>query len=161
MLGLEETKLSLDNDRAKLQNQLRDSEKDQLQVEHNLQSLQEQLQRAQVATSQQQAEEKDLQARLLNESEERERCQQELHQLKKQVSFEHVLKLFLGIYGFISLDYSEGMYQDRRQLKIEYRKIWERCNNFATEILKWSAKSTHKMYSVAFQLYIYRKTQAL
>lgn len=84
-LDLEEAKLSLENERSRLQNVIRDVEKDQLHTEHKLQSIQEELQRTQSASTQQQAEEKELQARLLNETEERERTQQELHQLKKQV----------------------------------------------------------------------------
>lgn len=47
--------------------------------------MQEELQRAQAAGSQQQQEEKELQARLLNEVEERERSHQEVHTLRKQV----------------------------------------------------------------------------
>lgn len=55
-------------------------------MEHKAQSLQEELQRSNASNSQQQAEEKELQARLLNEVEERERAHQEVHQVKKQVS---------------------------------------------------------------------------
>ncbi|ENN83060.1 hypothetical protein YQE_00578, partial [Dendroctonus ponderosae] len=82
--GLEEVKGSLDLDRARLQDQIRDLEKEQLQTEHKVQSFQEELQRAQAAGSQPQQEEKELQSRLLNEVEERERSHQELHQLRKQ-----------------------------------------------------------------------------
>ncbi|KAH1021371.1 hypothetical protein HUJ04_010892 [Dendroctonus ponderosae] len=84
--SLEEVKGSLDHDRARLQNHIRDLEKEQLQTEHKVQSFQEELQRAQAAGSQQQQEEKELQSRLLNEVEERERSHQELHQLRKQMS---------------------------------------------------------------------------
>lgn len=75
----------MENERLRLQNQIRDVEKEQMEAEHKAQSLREELQRAQNASSQQQAEEKELQARLLNEVEERERLHQEVHQLKKQV----------------------------------------------------------------------------
>lgn len=84
---LEELKVSIENERNRLQNQIRDLEKEQLQTEHKVQSLQEELQRNQAAGTQQQAEEKELQARLLNEVEERERSHQEVHQLRKQVHF--------------------------------------------------------------------------
>lgn len=84
---LEELKVSVENERSRVQNQLRDLEKEQLQTEHKVQSLQEDLQRTQAAGTQQQAEEKELQARLLNEVEERERSHQEVHQLRKQVGF--------------------------------------------------------------------------
>lgn len=75
----------MENERTRLQNQIRDVEKEQMVTEHKAQSLQDDLQRAQAAGTQQQAEEKELQARLLNEVEERERSHQEVHQLKKQV----------------------------------------------------------------------------
>lgn len=92
---------SLDHDRARLQNQIRDLEKEQLQTEHKVQSFQEELQRAQAAGSQQQQEEKELQSRLLNEVEERERSHQELHQLRKQV------RRFFMKGGCFSLNISE------------------------------------------------------
>lgn len=78
--------MSLESERGRLQHQIRDAEKEQLQTEHRAQGLQEELQRAQSAGAQQQAEEKELQARLLNEVEERERAHQEVHQLRKQAS---------------------------------------------------------------------------
>ncbi|XP_060523589.1 rootletin isoform X2 [Cylas formicarius] len=84
--NLEDLKASLENERARLQNQIRDLEKDQLQTEHKVQTVQEELQRTQAAGTQREAEEKELQARLLNEIEERERSHQEVHQLRKQMS---------------------------------------------------------------------------
>lgn len=82
---MDEIKVSLDNEKARLQNQMRDLEKEQLQTEHRASNLQDELQRAQTSGTQQQAEEKELQARLLNEVEERERAHQEIHNLRKQV----------------------------------------------------------------------------
>ncbi|CAG9769436.1 unnamed protein product [Ceutorhynchus assimilis] len=84
--SLEEVKVSLEQERSRIQNQMRELEKEQLQTEHKVQSVQEELQRAQTAGTQQQQEEKELQARLLNEAEERERSHQEAHQLRKQMS---------------------------------------------------------------------------
>lgn len=84
-LVLEETKLSFENERIQLQSHLKESEKEQQQIEERVKSLQEELQKTQALGSKQQAEEKELQARLLNEVEERERAHQEAHQLKKQV----------------------------------------------------------------------------
>lgn len=84
--GLEETKLTIENEKNRLQHQIRDLEKEQLQSEHKAQNIYEELQRSQASSNQQQAEEKELQARLLNEVEERERAHQEMHQLKKQVN---------------------------------------------------------------------------
>jgi rootletin len=74
-------------ERTRLQAQVRDLERQQLQVSHQLQSSQEELQRSQANNSQKNAEEKELQARIATEIEERERAQQELHQLKKQASY--------------------------------------------------------------------------
>lgn len=82
---MEETKLSLENERIQLQSHLKESEKEQQQIEERVKSLQEDLQKTQSLGSKQQVEEKELQARLLNEVEERERAHQEAHQLKKQV----------------------------------------------------------------------------
>uniref|UniRef100_A0A6P7GY35 Rootletin isoform X1 n=2 Tax=Diabrotica virgifera virgifera TaxID=50390 RepID=A0A6P7GY35_DIAVI len=84
--NLEDIKVSLENERNRLQNQIRNLETEQLQIEHKVQGLQEELQRTQAANSQQQTEEKELQARLLNEVEERERAHQEVHQCRKQIS---------------------------------------------------------------------------
>jgi rootletin len=84
--GLDDVKLSIETEKTRLQNQIRELEKEQLQSEHKAQSIYENLQRTQAANTQQQAEEKELQTRLLNEVEERERAHQEIHQLKKQVS---------------------------------------------------------------------------
>lgn len=78
-------KASLESERTQLQGHMKDSEKGQQQIEEKVKSLQEELQKAQASGSKQQAEEKELQARLLNEVEERERAHQEAHQLKKQV----------------------------------------------------------------------------
>lgn len=93
VVDLEDIKLSIENEKNRLQNQIRDLEKEQLQSEHKAQSIYEELQRSQAAGTQQQAEEKELQARLLNEVEERERAHQEVHQLKKQVCTSYSLLL--------------------------------------------------------------------
>lgn len=78
-------KLSLENERSRLQNQFRDLEKEQLGAEHQIETIKQELQRSQAANLQQQAEEKELQSKYLNEVEERERSHQEIHQLRKQV----------------------------------------------------------------------------
>lgn len=64
-------------------------EKEQIQIENRSSKLQEDLQRAQASGNQQQAEERELQARLLNEVEERDRAHQEIHILRKQVRAPH------------------------------------------------------------------------
>jgi len=85
--ALEDTKTGLDMERTRLQAQVRDLERQQLQMSHQLQSTQEELQRSQATNSQMQTGGKELQTRLATEIEERERAQQELHQLKKQASY--------------------------------------------------------------------------
>lgn len=104
---MEDIKLSLEKERSILQSRIEDAERKQQQTEQNMQSLQEELQKSQSSGTKQQAEEKELQARLLNEVEERERAHQEAHQLKKQVKvqlhnykvikYEHINLLFLQI----------------------------------------------------------------
>lgn len=83
---MEEVKLTLENERTRLSTLLRDAERDQMQGDNQLQSLQQELQSMQAANIRHQGEEKELAARLSNESDERERLQQELHQQKKKVS---------------------------------------------------------------------------
>ena len=65
--------------------QVRDLEHAHLTTQHNLQTVQDELARTQAANKQAAGEEKELQARLAAETEERERATQELHQLRKQV----------------------------------------------------------------------------
>lgn len=86
-------KASLETERSRLQNQLRDVEKDQLGAEHQIETLKQELQNCQVAYLQQQTEEKELQNKYLNEVEERERSHQEVHQLRKQVRKHMLLKI--------------------------------------------------------------------
>lgn len=83
---LEDLKISLESERNRLQSQLRDVEKDQLGAEHQIETIKQEIQRCQAANLQQQAEEKELQSKYMNEVEERERSHQEVHQLRKQVN---------------------------------------------------------------------------
>lgn len=89
---MEDSKTGLDGERTRLQGQIRDLERQQLQMSHQLQNTQEELQRSHATSTQMQNEEKELQARLASESEERERTQQELHQLKKQAGYSVIQK---------------------------------------------------------------------
>lgn len=84
-LDLEDLKLSIENERGRLQNQLREVEKEQLGADHQIETIKQELLRSQAANLQQQTEEKELQSKYLNEVEERERSHQEVHQLRKQV----------------------------------------------------------------------------
>lgn len=82
---MEEIKSTLENERTRLQSQLRDTERDQMQGDNQLQALQQEMENLQATNIRHQQEEKELMARLSNESDERERLQQELHQQKKKV----------------------------------------------------------------------------
>nr|CAD7568360.1 unnamed protein product [Timema californicum] len=83
--SLEDVRSSLEAERVRLQGLLRELERKELTTSHQLQNLQEELQRSHAANSAIQGEEKELQARLATETEERERAQQESHQLRKQI----------------------------------------------------------------------------
>lgn len=86
LLVLEDTRTQLECERVRLQTQNGEMERQLLQATSNVQSLQEQVTKLSGSTQQQQAEHRELQARLNSEVEERERLQQDNHQLKKQVS---------------------------------------------------------------------------
>ncbi|XP_014470851.1 PREDICTED: centromere-associated protein E [Dinoponera quadriceps] len=83
--GLEDAKTTMDVERTRLQTQVRDMERDALQLQQQLRFTQDELQKCHENNAQAQNEEKELQSRLANETEERERIQLQLHQVKKQV----------------------------------------------------------------------------
>lgn len=95
---MEEIKATLENERSRLQNQLRDIERDQMQGDNQIQNLAKELQTLQSVNTRLQSEEKELMARLSNESDERERVQQELHKEKKKVIKMCVTRLFKYFY---------------------------------------------------------------
>lgn len=84
--SLEETRNSLDNERTRLSTVLKETQNHMTKVTSDLQTTQKSLQTMQQSSGQKDVLEKELQARLNNETEERERVQQELHQVKKQVT---------------------------------------------------------------------------
>ncbi|XP_058802315.1 rootletin [Phymastichus coffea] len=84
LAGLEEAKATLESDRNRIQSNVRDTEREILQLQQQLRLAQEELDKAHNANCQAQNNEKELQARLSNETEERERLQLQLHQLRKQ-----------------------------------------------------------------------------
>lgn len=86
--ALEDMKLNVDAERSRLQAQIRDMEKEILQLQKQLHFTQDELQKSHQNNTQAQNDEKELQARLTNETEERERLQLQLHQVKKQVKYE-------------------------------------------------------------------------
>ncbi|KAK2575631.1 hypothetical protein KPH14_011894 [Odynerus spinipes] len=83
--ALEDAKTAMETERSRLQAQLRDMERDLLQIQQQLRLTQDELQKANENNAQTQNNEKELQARLANETEERERLQLQLHQIKKQI----------------------------------------------------------------------------
>lgn len=82
---MEDQKTTLDAEKIRLQLQLRDIERDSLQLQQHLRATQEELDKSQATNAQMMNDEKELEARLTGESEERERLQLQLHQVKKQV----------------------------------------------------------------------------
>jgi len=84
-LALEDAKATMDVERTRLQAQVRDMEREALQMQQQLRFTQDELQKCHENNAQAQNEEKELQARLANEIEERERIQLQLHQVRKQV----------------------------------------------------------------------------
>jgi Protein of unknown function (DUF2968). len=87
--GLEEARNQLEIERAKLLTQCREVERSLLSSEKHAQTLTEELHKASSQSAQKLNEEKELNARLLVVSEERDKAQQDLHAIKKQVR-EHV-----------------------------------------------------------------------
>lgn len=83
--ALEDMKVTIDAERSRLQAQLRDMEREASQLQKQLRFTQDELQKCHENNEQAQNDEKELQARLANETEERERLQLQLHQVKKQV----------------------------------------------------------------------------
>lgn len=75
----------MDVERTRLQTQVHDMERDALQLQHQLRFTQDELQKCHDNNAQAQNEKKELQAKLLNETEERERTQLQLHQMREQV----------------------------------------------------------------------------
>lgn len=78
-------KTTLDAERTRLQANIRDMEREITQLQQQLRFTQDELQKSHSMNSTAQNEEKELQGRLANEIEERERLQLQLHQVKKQV----------------------------------------------------------------------------
>lgn len=85
IIALENTKTTIDMERTRLQTQMHDMERDALQLQHELRFKQDELQKCHENNAQTQNEKKELQAKVLNETEERERIQLQLHQMREQV----------------------------------------------------------------------------
>ncbi|XP_077288901.1 ciliary rootlet coiled-coil, rootletin [Arctopsyche grandis] len=84
--GLEEQRNALDAERTRLTAAAGEAGRQKAALARQAAATRDQLQRAQGGLATKQHEEKELHARLQNESEERERIQQELAQMKRQAS---------------------------------------------------------------------------
>lgn len=83
--SLEEARASLENDRTRITTLLKETQNNMTKLTQEHQNTQANVQKMQQNAGQKDVLENELQARLSNEGEERERVQQELNQLKKQV----------------------------------------------------------------------------
>lgn len=88
LVSLEEARVSLENDRTRITTLLKETQNNMAKLNQEYQAAQASLQKMQQTAGKQDVLENELQARLSNETEERERVQQELQQLKKQVEQE-------------------------------------------------------------------------
>ncbi|XP_058812044.1 rootletin isoform X2 [Topomyia yanbarensis] len=84
--ALEESRNLLEQEKVRLQTILKETENNMARTSQELSAAQSNIQKFQSQSTQNDAAEKELQARLTNESEEKERILQELHQIKKQMS---------------------------------------------------------------------------
>lgn len=87
LVSLEEARVSLENDRTRITTLLKETQNNMTKLNQDYQTAQATLQKMQQTAGKQDVLENELQSRLTNETEERERVQQELQQLKKQVRF--------------------------------------------------------------------------
>lgn len=83
--SLEESKNSLENDRTRIATMLKETQNNMTKLNQEHQNAVASIQKMQQTAGKKDVLENELQARLGNETEERERVQQELQQLKKQV----------------------------------------------------------------------------
>lgn len=82
---LEETRNTLENDKVRLSTMLKETENNVTKMTQELGAAQTAIQKLQACNCSKESLEKEMQARLSNECEEKERIQQELHALKKQI----------------------------------------------------------------------------
>ncbi|XP_055617320.1 rootletin [Toxorhynchites rutilus septentrionalis] len=84
--AIEESRNLLEQEKVRLQTILKETENNMTKTNQELATAQSDIQKFQSKTTQNDAAEKELQARLTNETEEKERILQELHQIKKQMA---------------------------------------------------------------------------
>lgn len=85
VLGLDDARTGLEADKSRLLNQLREVERAALVAGQQVEALTAEKQRLESAQNQRSQEHHELASRLASEAEEKERAQQEMHQLRKQV----------------------------------------------------------------------------
>lgn len=86
IVSLEESKNSLENDRTRIATMLKETQNNMTKLNQEHSAALANIQKMQQSAGKKDAMENELQARLCNEIEDRERTQQELSQLKKQVN---------------------------------------------------------------------------
>lgn len=84
--SLEESRNTMDVEKTRISTILKETQNNLAKLTQEHQTAQNTIQKMQQSSGQKDVQEKELQSRLCNETEERERVQQELHQVKKQVS---------------------------------------------------------------------------
>lgn len=82
---LEESRNTMDVEKTRISTILKETQNNLAKLTQEHQTAQNTIQKMQQSSGQKDVQEKELQSRLCNETEERERVQQELHQVKKQV----------------------------------------------------------------------------
>lgn len=82
---LEESRNTMDVEKTRISTILKETQNNLAKLTQDHQTAQNTIQKMQQSSGQKDVQEKELQSRLCNETEERERVQQELHQVKKQV----------------------------------------------------------------------------
>lgn len=83
---LEESRNTMDVEKTRISTILKETQNNLSKLTQESQAAQNTIQKMQQSSGQKDVQEKELQSRLCNETEERERIHQELHQVKKQVS---------------------------------------------------------------------------
>ena len=81
-------------EKNRLQGVLRDMDRGGMESKQQINALNEEIAKAKDIINQKIAEEKQFQARINSQSDERDRAQQQINQLGKQVNFFHIIIVF-------------------------------------------------------------------
>ncbi len=99
---LEESRNTMDVEKTRIATILKETQNNLAKLTQEHQTAQNTIQKMQQSSGQKDVQEKELQSRLCNETEERERVQQELHQVKKQVR-QQIRRLHLCQCSFLNI----------------------------------------------------------